>query len=290
LSFSSAPRGARSGGKGAPTKKAKKQKREFRTNKKRPGKEEKVDFGAAKTRVLEGLVHLGQQKFSTGPGGYDLKHWLKSLNLLLDDFEIKMKKEDLPSGYLEKREEITSRFSAGVDTSKIESEVEAIRKEESEITATLDRERERIGARLNTLRVEKEGNVKEIEQQKTALEEIRAKRKSTSFFSRLAGKSGPPTEPVEQKMRELDKASASLQEEALNLQSVRASIEREGGTPSGLYEQQWIRLDAIGTRLKELEAEMQDRSQLVKEREAAAGALADIISKLEPKESPEQKE
>ena len=89
------------------------------------------------------------------------------------------------------------------------------------------------------------------------------------------GRSGPPTEPVEEKIRELEKGSASLEEEALNLQSVRASIERDGGTPSGLYEQQWLRLDAIGTRLKELEAEMQEKSQLAKEREDATAALAE---------------
>src|SRR5208283_3983765 len=81
LSFSSAPRGARSGGKAAPAKKAKKQKREFRTSKTRAAKEDKeVDLAAAKVRALEGLAHLGKQQFTTGPGGYDLKHWLKSLN------------------------------------------------------------------------------------------------------------------------------------------------------------------------------------------------------------------
>ena len=56
---------------------------------------------------------------------------------------------------------MTSRFSAGVDTSQIESEVEVIRKEEAEIRTTFDRENERISARLVTLRVEKEGKAKE---------------------------------------------------------------------------------------------------------------------------------
>jgi len=289
LSFSSAPRGARSGGKAAPAKKAKKQKREFRTTKAKPQKGEKeVDLGAAKARVLEGLDHLGKQKFTPGPGGYDLKNWLKSLNLLLDDFEAKVKGEDLPAVYHERRTEVTSRFSAGVDTSQIDSEVEAIRREETEIRATFDRENERISARLVTLRAEKEGKAKELGEQKTALEGIRAQRDSASFFSKLVGRSGPPTEPVEEKIRELEKGSASLEEEALNLQSVRASIERDGGRPSGLYERQWTRLDAIGTRLKELEAEMQEKSQLAKEREDATAALAEAVSKIEPKEDPKQ--
>ncbi len=289
MSFSSAPRGARSGGKAAPTKKAKKQKREFRTTKaKQPKGEKEVDLGAAKARVLEGLDHLGKQQFTPGPGGYDLKNWLKSLNLLLDDFEAKVKNEDLPAEYHERRTEVTSRFSAGVDTSQIESEVETVRKEETEIRSTFDRENERISARLVTLRAEKEGNAKELGEQKTALEGIRAQRKSASFFSKLVGRSGPPTEPVEEKIRELEKGSASLEEEALNLQSVRASIERNGGTPSGLYEQQWVRLDAIGTRLKELEAEMQEKSQLAKEREDATATLAEAVSKIEPKEGSKQ--
>jgi len=49
-----------------------------------------------------------------------------------------------------------------------------------------------------------------------------------------------------------------------------------GGTPSGRYEQQWIRLAAIGERLRELEAQLQERSQLAKERETATALLADI--------------
>src|SRR5208283_3330956 len=136
------------------------------------------DLAAAKVRALEGLAHLGKQQFTTGPGGYDLKHWLKSLNLLLDDLESKVEAGDLPEGYREKRAEVTARFEAGVDTSKVESEVEAIRKEEVEIRSSLDREKERIMARLVALKVEKDGKGKEIESQRGALEEIKAKRKS----------------------------------------------------------------------------------------------------------------
>ena len=47
-----------------------------------------------------------------------------------------------------------------------------------EIKSTFDREKERITARLVTLKVEKDGKGKEIEAQKASLEEIRAKRKS----------------------------------------------------------------------------------------------------------------
>jgi chromosome segregation ATPase len=284
LSFS----GARSGGKGVPAKKAKKQKREFHTDRKRPARTEETDIAAAKVRVLEGLAHLGQQKFTPGPGGYDLTHWLRGLNLLLDDFEAKTKGEELPAEYHRKREEVASRFSGGVDTSGIESEVEAIRKEESEIRSHLAREMERITARLAELRVEKEGSGKEIEEQKAALEEIRAKRRSASFFARLSGRAGPPTEPVEQKIGELEKQSNALEEEALSLQSARASIQREGGKPTGLYEQQWVRLDAIGARLKELEAEVQERTQLAKEREVATAELTESLSAFDPEAKAER--
>jgi len=289
LSFSSAPRGARSGEKSIRGKKTKKQKREFRTSKKHPAKVERVDLPAVKARTLEGLSHLGTQKLSAGPGNYDLKHWLKSLSLLLDDFEEKMKDEKLPDGYSERRKEITERFSAGVDTSQITSEAEAIRKEEMEIMSTFDREKERIVARLNALRAEKEGRAKDVEAEKAALQEILAKRKSASFFSKLVGKSGPPTEPTEQKIRELEKAMASLDEEGMNLNKVRASIEREGGTPSGLYEQQWIRVDAIKARLKEIDVEVEEKLQLAKEREAAMASLSETISKIEVPEPPVQK-
>jgi len=273
--------GARSGERGNKQKKAKKQKREFHTSKKRTKKEEKVaDLATARTRVMEGLAHLGQQKFSTGPGGYDLSHWLKSLNLLLADFEHAAGRKALPSEYVQKKEEVLGRFSSPVDTSRIDSEAEAIAKEESDIRSTFDRERERILARLAELRAAKDGKGKEIEEQKAALEEIRNTRKSASFFAKLAGRAGPPTEPVEQKIKDLEKASSLLDEEALNLQSVRASIEKEGGTPAGIYASQWTRLDAIAVRLKELESERETKVQLAKERETAAKELEDAVSKV----------
>lgn len=281
MSFSSAPRGARSGEKGTGTKKAKKKKRGFTTKKKRPVEREQIDVTKAKERVLEGLSHLGMQKFSTGPGNYDLKHWLKSLNLLLDDFEDKAKEVNLPPEYKEKRKEIEARFSADVDTSQIESEVESIKKEEIEIRSTFEREKERIISRLDAIKVEKDGKTKEVEEQKAELERIRTTRKNASFFAKLMGRSGPPTEPVEKKIGEIEKAVSSLEEEGMNLSKVRASIEREGGTPSGLYEQQWLRIDAIKARLTQLDSEMQEKTQLAKEREEATSSLAALISKIE---------
>ena len=289
MGFSSGPRDSRSGGTSA--KKTKKQKREFRTNtKRRPLKEVQVDLAASKTRVLEGLAHLGQQKFSAEPGGYDLTHWLKGLNLLLDDFESKMEEEQqLPVEYYERRKEVESKFSAGVDVSQIESEIGALRKEESEMRAMMDREKERIIARLITLKVEKDGKAKETVELQAVLEEMRAKRKSASFLSKLSGRSRQPNEVVEQKIEGLKKGVVSLEEEAVVLQSYRASLERAGGMPSGRYEQQWIRLAAIGNRLRELEAQLQERSQLAKERETATALLADIVSRFELK-SPESEE
>ena len=289
MGFSSGPRDSRSGGTSA--KKTKKQKREFRTStRRRPLKEVQVDLAASKTRVLEGLAHLGQQKFSTEPGGYDLTHWLRGLNLLLDDFEAKMDEEQqLPVEYHERRKEVESKFAAGVDVSQIESEMGTLRKEESEIRTTMDREKERIIARLIALRVEKDGKAKEIVEQQAVLEEMRAKRKSASFLSKLSGRSRQPTEEVEQKIAGLEDGVASLEEEAVGLQGDRASLERAGGTPPGRYEQQWVRLAAIGERLRELEAQLQERSQLAKERETATALLADIISRFELK-SPESEE
>jgi hypothetical protein len=289
LGFSSGPRDSRSGGTSA--KKTKKQKREFRTNtKRRPLKEVQVDLAASKTRVLEGLAHLGQQKFSAEPGGYDLTHWLKGLNLLLDDFEAKMEDEQqLPVEYYERRKEIESRFSAGVDISQIESETGALRKEESEMRSMMDREKDKIIARMITLRSEKDGKAKEIVEQQVLLEEMKAKRKSASFLSKLSGRARQPTEEVEQKITGLQRGVTSLEEEAVDLQSDRASLERAGGAPSGRYEQQWVRLAAIGERLRELEAQLQERSQLAKERETATALLADIISRFELK-APESEE
>jgi predicted nucleic acid-binding Zn-ribbon protein len=288
LSFSSGPRDSRSGGTSA--KKTKKQKREFHANvRRRPLQEEQVDLAASKARALEGLAHLGQQKFSAEPGGYDLTHWQRGLNLLLDDFEAKMKDEQLPVEYYERRKEIESRFSAGVDVSQIESEMGTLRKEESELRATMDLEKERIIARLITLRTEKDGKAKEIVEQKTTLEEMRAKRQSASFLSKLSGRSRQPTEAVEQKIAGLEKGIASLEEEVVGLQSDRTSLERAGGTPSGRFEKQWKRLGAIGERLRELEAQLQSRSQLAKERETATALLAEIISRFELKD-PESEE
>jgi chromosome segregation ATPase len=239
LSIGGRSRSARSSGKAAPAKKkVRKLKSEIKAPKRRSiSSKSEVDLEQVKARAVEALDHLGHQKFSTEPGGYDLKGWLKSLKTMLDDLEEKIG-DQLPKEYHEKRKEIEQRFSKPADTSKVDQEVEALRTEESEIREKLQAEADRITARLSAIASDKVGRSKELEEHKSRLKSAQDEKKSASFFSKLMGRSGPDIEPLEKKVADLEKGLKMLEEEALNLHAVRKSL--EGKTSEvGLHDGLW---------------------------------------------------
>lgn len=288
MSVSTPSRSSRSGGKSAPRKKVKRAKSEIKAPRRRVAEPKELDLEEVRKRVLEALEHLGHQKFSTEPGGYDLKSWTKSLKTLLDDFEKKVGKDALSKGYHDKRKEVEKEFSKVPDSSKIDEEIDTVRKEESEIRSKMQEESERISARLSAIGADKVGRSKELEEEKEKLKGVQEERKSASFFSRLMGRGGPPTEPVETRIAELEKGLKMLEEEALNLQTVRKSLEGRSLSGGGLHDGLWDRVEALAAKLEELDDAKQVRLQLAKEREDAMSALRDLVSKVNVEKKPEE--
>jgi SMC interacting uncharacterized protein involved in chromosome segregation len=289
LSVSNRSHSPRAGGKGtAPKKKAKKAKSEVQGRKKHSAAVEQVNKEEVRKRTVESLEHLGHQKFSKEPGGYDLRGWLKSLKTLLNDFEDKIGAPSLSEEFHAKRKEVEAEFSKRGDAAQIDAEIEDIRKEEGDIKAKLKEESERIASRLSAIGGEKTGKAQELEQEKLNLKKVEEERRSVSFFSKLVGKSGPSTEPVQKKVQELENGLRMLEEETVNLQTVRKSIDGVKSAAGGIYEDLWRRLEALGAKLTELDAVREAQLQLGHEREEATEALRKVISELNLKSDSEE--
>ncbi|MDG6926225.1 MAG: hypothetical protein JRN09_06690 [Nitrososphaerota archaeon] len=280
-------RSPRSGGKARSPKKPKRAKGEFHAPKRRIAPSKESSKEDARKRLVESLEHLGHQKLSTEPGGYDLQSWLKSLKRSLDDFEEKVGKTALTRELHDKGNEIGVEFSKYADSSQVDSEIEAVRKEEGEIRARLKEEEERISSRLSAIGGEKTSKSLDLEEERKKLHQMEEERKSVSFFSKLMGRSGPSTEPQQKKVRELEGALKMLEEETLNLQTVRRSIEGAKDAAGGIYEDLWKRLGDIESKLVELDAAREVKLQLKEEREKAAEELRKLAGGLKLEEPEE---
>jgi hypothetical protein len=277
-------RSPRSGGKVKSPKKPRKAKGEFRSQKRRIAPAKESNKEDARKRLLESLEHLGHQKLSTEPGGYSLQSWLKSLKRSLDDFEDKVGKGAITEEFHSKRKEIEEEFSKAADSSQVDSEVEAVRKEEADIRMKLKEEAERISARLSAIGGEKTSKSLELEEERKTLRKMEEDKKSVSFFSRLVGRSGPSSEPQQKKVKDIEAALKMLEEETLNLQTVRKSLDGAKDAAGGIYEDLWKRLDAIETRLTELGVVREAKLQLKDEREKAAEELRKLTQDLKLEE------
>lgn len=267
-------------GKGTAPKKSKKAKSEFHGRKRHSAVIKHVNKDEVRKRVLDSLEHLGNQRFSKEPGGYNLRGWLKSLRTLLDDFEGKIGASSLTEDFRSQREKIETEFSKPTDTAQIDAEIEEVRKEETDIKAKLKEEGDRIASRLSAIGGEKTGKTYELEEEKAKLRKLEEERRSASFFSKLLGKGGPSTEPAQKKVKDLEDGLRMLEEETLNLQTVRKSIEGVKSSAGGIYEDLWKRLGALETKLSELDVAKEARTQLLHERQEATAALRKIISEL----------
>jgi len=232
-------------------------------------------------RTLESLEHLGTQKLSKEHGGYNLDSWLRGLKTLLDDFEDKVGKEALSEEFLKTRKEVEEEFSKVEGAERVESEIEAVLREESEIRSKLKEEGERVSSRLSAIGGEKTAKSKELEEAREKLRTINQERDKASFVSKLFGRSGPPVEPQEKEVKELEQSLKMLEEEAIKLQTVRRSLDGPKQAAGGIYEDLWKRLEALEEKTAELEGVREVRMQLLEERKKATDSLVKVISALE---------
>ena len=279
MSFSGGAGRSRASVKGSKEKKTtKKKKQDFHRTKSRAGREEKPDVDAIKARTITALEHLGQQKFSAEPGGYNVQGWVKSLTLLLEDLESKIGTEKLPTGYHAKKEAVLLNFSKPPDNSELEGRIESLRREEVDIKTKLDRESERIAARLIEVRNDNERQSKALESEKAKLAQLNLERQQVSFFSKLLGRGGPSTAPVEERILELKSLLTSLEAERTSLGNARDSIDRRPNSADDPYGADWKRLEEIGGQIAHLEADNQEKMQRAEERAQAAAEMAGVIA------------
>jgi len=287
LSFGSESGRTRSGTKGFSGREKKKQRRkkqEFHTHRRahlqesgRPNPEEVT------ARTMLALDRLGHQVLSTEPGGYDLQDWMRNLNSLLDDFQERVGADWITDEFRARRDAALVSLSQPSFSGDIDSEMEKLGREEGaakEALAGLQRE---SAARLASLREERDACAKDLKLARERLAELKEAKRSRQFFSRLIG-GGPPTEPAEARVAELEAKQSRLDSEIDHQRKARTGVvdsSSQGGEPARLEAQ--MKLQDVRKRLEELRSARESKLQLSHEREVATKTISDLISSMRPR-------
>ena len=287
------------GGKGSAQRKEKKRKQEYHRHKLKYVEQEPVDFEHLKTRTTASLQKLGQQVFSTEPGGYSFQDWMKSFNFLLDDFEEKVGASNLPKEYPQRRLELTNDLLKLVDTPEIDSELERIRKEQEELNNGIlkrdlerkraaEEERRKMSSEIDVLRKQQRECAAEIEVAKVSLEEKKKSKKSSSssssFFRKLfSSKKSPDPNSMEGitiKIKDLEEKVKNAEEQIVKLQEERNSSNAKTDSSQSTLEteEERVKLDSLKAELDSLQAKKAERLQLAEKRVEITGAMSAIIS------------
>ena len=238
----------------------------------------KLDFEQLRTRTVNALNKLGQQKFSPEPGGYALENWIKGVDVLLDEFEEKVGAARLTPEYLASRHGLKDRLSKPVSTSSIDEESARLRASMIEIEGKVEAERVQTGSKISGLKAEQARCAADLERERRQTADSLEIPNANSFFSRLLGRSRAPANDPESRISELEMRLAALTNELLAQQQLLKKIDLR--SPESQFAEDWKKLDSMQTRLNELETERLDKVQLVKERVELTGSIADAISRI----------
>ena len=237
-----------------------------------------LDFDQLKARTINALNKLGQQKFSTEPGGYALENWIKGVNVLLDEFEEKVGTAKLSQEYLASRRELNECLSKPIPISSIDEDLSELGAKISGIESKIEAERVLIVSKISALKAEQAKYSAELERERRRDAEAAAVQNNDSFFNRLLGRNKAPTIDPENRIRELESKLAVLPNEVLEQQKQLKMIDLR--SPESQFAEEWVQLESMQTRLKELEKEKLDKIQLVKERAEVTGSIANAISRI----------
>lgn len=276
MSFGSQTGRTRSGSKSFSSreKKLKRKKQDFHTHKKLHEQAgAPLDLEEVKARTLLTLDRLGHQVLSTEPGGYDLEHWIRSLNSLLDDFQEKLGPERTDSGFLETRQRVMGSLAIP-PTGEIESEMQRLAVEEGEATEAIERAKRKAADHLATLKEKRASRESELQERRERLAEMKKARQSRGLFSRVL-RSAPSTAQAEAEVAGLE---SELQ--ALDGELERSRRARTAGEGDPALSEAQKRLEAAAARLAQLQSARQASLQLAAEREAATKAIAGAISAI----------
>jgi len=238
-----------------------------------------LDFDQLKARTINALNKLGQQKFSTEPGGYALENWTKGMNVLLDEFEKSAGASRLSPEYLASRHELTELLSRPVHLESIDEDISELRANMSDIENEIGAERALIVSKISELKAAQARYSGELERERRRDADAAAAQSSDSFFDRLLGRSKTQAKTPESRIEELESKLAPLPNEVLEQQKQLKMIDLR--SPESRFAEEWNKLDSMQTRLKEMEQERLDRVQLVDERAEVTGSIAGAISRIQ---------
>lgn len=273
----SAGYGGRGGGsftrRGSSSKKVRHRKKDFHEHKIRLAESgTPQDFQALREWTLQSLDKLGHQVLPPD-SSYGMQNWMKSLGVLLDDFETRASSMvTLPEGYASGKEGVLSMLSKRFTFPEMDSAIAVARDEVVRISSSIgNRDAAYFGSRLAALRTRRQRLVTELDAERASISRIKAEPRPGRLFQRILGERPPSTAEneahaaaLEREISESDSQTAALQEEELRYREAKKE------------------LAVAADKLAGLEAKMMERLQLAPEREEATRKLAEEISKILP--------
>jgi hypothetical protein len=270
-------------------RKEKKKKQEYHKHRLKFTPEEHLSFEQLKERVSIGLDRLGNQVFSSEPGGYSFHNWMTSFNLLMDDFEEKCGPVNLPREYFEARLNMSAELQKPVDTSEVDAEIQRIEKEilsvEENISEIARRsqkeaveERHEDDSKIQRLKKERTQTDTELEKSQSALDELK-KKVNQSLFKRLFTGS-EALRLAQEKHESLTNRREEIETNIRMLEEDRSK--RQGAIKNFDHEISDLRLTLEGLKrnLGEVESKKQEALQISDKRKEVMKSMSAMISTL----------
>jgi len=237
------------------------------------------DFAQLKARTINALNKLGQQKFSSEPGGNALENWVRAVNFLLDEFEDKAGGTRLTLEYKTRRQELNDYLSRPASTTSIDAEISELKANMSDIEVRIEAERDSMISRISELKADQARLLAELERERKRVEGAMAEQQTDSYFVRLFGRKKNSARKPENRIDDIESKLAILPNEILDQQKQLKTLDLR--SPESPFCEEWKRLDSMRSNMKELETEKLERIQLVKERAELTGPIADAISRAQ---------
>lgn len=239
-----------------------------------------MDYEALKSRTITALNKLGQQKFSTEPGGYSLENWTKGVNILLDEFEEKMGEGKLTSDYHVKRREMESFLSRPISTSSIDEGIAELGQKLAEVEGKIETGRTGLVSKIAELKGEQERSSAELAEEQRRISTPAEDKRSGSFLRRVFV--GKPKAPkiAESHIKELESRLDGLANEIPLQQKILKSVDQH--SPESPFAEEWRALESLKQSQGALQSERLEKVQLVKERQEITASVADAISRISP--------
>ena len=273
-------------GSSAAQRKDKKRKQEFHKHKIKFVEEESLNFDGLKSKVSISMEKLGNQIFSNEPSGYTFDNWLKSYNLLLDDFEERADPKNLPKEYYDARQRLTAKLLEPVDVSDIDAEIIEREKEAESvklrISEALKESENRLAqqksenSKIEELKKEQTQSTKELEDAQDELEVTRSKQ---SFFNKLFSRQSTPVDILRNRVNSLRQKNEGIAQDIQRLEEDRDSKEVADDELNDLRE----RLISLQQEIGDLQGRKLEREQSGEKRKQITSELCGIISGLQLK-------